>query len=201
MNYLLPIEKLINTYLHLDAEIFARLGQLSGKTMGLELRGWNQTVYIIPDANGLHLKTDLEMAPDVFISSTPFALLKLVKSGSHHITRLSDEISVQGDLEIAQNLQDIFQAVDIDWEEHLSHLIGDVAAHQIGNVTRSTLDYGRRVVSNIRQTSTEYMQEELRHLPPSEEIQDFMYGVDETRNAVERLEARISQLERTKTTS
>jgi ubiquinone biosynthesis accessory factor UbiJ len=193
---LTPIELLINSYIRLDPETVARLAQLSGKTLSVELRGLNITVYISPDNQGIHLKSHSETPPDTTINGKPFALLKLIKSGSHHITALSDDISVQGDLELAQQLQDIFKTIDIDWEEHLSRLIGDVAAHQMGNITRGTLEYGRKLFSTFRQTGTEYVQEELRYLPPREEVQDFINGIDETRDAVERLEARLCNIER-----
>jgi ubiquinone biosynthesis protein UbiJ len=195
MFILTPIEALINSYLRLDPESIARLSQLSGKTIALELRGFTQMIYMSPDAQGIHLKSVLDTVPDTTISGTPLALLQLVKSGSHHLTRLSDDISVSGDLELAQEIQDIFQTIDIDWEEHLSRLIGDVAAHQMGNMARSTLDYGRQLLRNFHQTGTEYIQEEIRYLPPGEEVQDFVKSIDQTRDAVERLEARIQHLE------
>ena len=207
MFILTPIEVLINGYLRLDPESIARLAHLSGKTIALELRGFNNIIYLSLDAQGIHLKQgSLDSAalhpghidstvPDTTISGTPLALLQLVKSGSHHLTRLSDDISVTGDLELAQKIQAIFQSIDIDWEEHLSRLIGDVAAHQMGNMTRGILDYGRQLLRNFHQTGTEYIQEEIRYLPPREEVQDFTTSIDETRDAVERLDARIQHLE------
>jgi ubiquinone biosynthesis accessory factor UbiJ len=172
------LETLLNSYLRLDPDNFARLKELSGKVIAIESH--NQIIYMMPDVNGIKLSFLADVKPDTTISGSLLALLK------------QEKLSISGDTEVAQLLRDILNSMDIDWEEHLSHWIGDIAAHQVGNAARQ----GKRALQGLEQTGTEYIQEELRYLPPSEEVQDFMRDVDNTRDAVERLEARIQHLEK-----
>ena len=39
---------------------------------------------------------------------------------------------IEGDTHIALALEQLFQKLDIDWEEHLSRFVGDVVAYKIG---------------------------------------------------------------------
>ncbi|HEY5807796.1 MAG TPA: hypothetical protein VIT67_07495, partial [Povalibacter sp.] len=82
-----------------------------------------------------------------------------------------------------------------DLEEELSRVIGDVAAHQVGNVARSVLAFGRRATDTFSQNIAEYLQEEGRDLPTRVEADEFIAGVDTLRDDVERVAARLSLLE------
>ncbi|MFU8797947.1 MAG: SCP2 domain-containing protein [Gammaproteobacteria bacterium] len=170
------LEALINTYLRLDPDNFERLKELSGKIIAIESQG--HTIYFAPGAEGIKILSAIGTVPDTTIRGTLIALLK------------QENLSIEGDTEIAQRLRDILNTMDIDWEEQLSHIIGDIPAHQVGNFARQ----GNKALKSLRQTSTEYLQEEARCVPPPEEVQDFMQDVDDIRDAVERLEARINVL-------
>ena len=52
-----------------------------------------------------------------------------------------------------------------DFEEELSRVIGDVAAHQVANVARGFLDWGRKAGGSFATNVAEYLQEEGRDLP------------------------------------
>jgi ubiquinone biosynthesis protein UbiJ len=83
----------------------------------------------------------------------------------------------------------------------LSRVVGDVAAHQIGNVARSAISFARRATSTFAQNVAEYLQEEGRDAPSRTEAEEFVAGVDALRDAVDRLEARIARLEKRSTNS
>ena len=82
-----------------------------------------------------------------------------------------------------------------DWEEQLSHLVGDAAAHQVGNLVRDTLQWGAKSVDTLGRDLTEYLQEESRQLPQRDEVNKFLAAVDVLRNDVERLDARVKRLQ------
>jgi ubiquinone biosynthesis protein UbiJ len=50
-------------------------------------------------------------------------------------------------------------------------------------------------VTNLRQDLTEYLQEESKHLPPRQEVEDFFTDISELRDDVERLEIKINSAE------
>ena len=86
--------------------------------------------------------------------------------------------------------------IDIDWEEQLSRLSGDVLAHRLGTMVRGALDWGRRAKQSLERDVAEYLREETGLNPRQDEVESFVAGVDVLREAVDRLEARLERLAR-----
>ena len=99
---------------------------------------------------------------------------------------VDEDLPEDGDLKVDEQ--------EIDWEEYLSHFVGDIIAHQVGNCVRSFVDWNQQTAATMRQNMTEYLQEEIRYFPPREECQDFFNDVDEFRSDIDRMEARIQRL-------
>jgi ubiquinone biosynthesis protein UbiJ len=103
-------------------------------------------------------------------------------------------VSIEGDIDLGQRFQDILRHMDIDWEERLSYLVGDVAAHKLGNVARSVFAWGRQTALSLQDNMGEYLKFESNSLPARFEIEQFQHDVDTLRDDVERLEARMQRL-------
>jgi ubiquinone biosynthesis protein UbiJ len=134
-----------------------------------------------------------EVVPDSTVSGTPLSLLALAGPDSERQLR-SSAVTVSGDAEIAQSFQELLRAARPDLEEELSRLIGDVAAHQIGNLVRAASGWGRKAAETFTANVSEYLQEESRDLVTRTEIEEFLAGVDELREAADRLQARVARL-------
>jgi len=104
------------------------------------------------------------------------------------------DVEFYGDLDTGRRFKAFIDYIDIDWEEHLSHVVGDVVAHQVGNISRDALTWGQNVLNTLAQNSAEYLQEESHHLPVQAEVDRFLIGVDELRARVDRLTARTHRL-------
>jgi ubiquinone biosynthesis protein UbiJ len=72
--------------------------------------------------------------------------------------------------------------------------VGDVAAHQIGNLVRSASGWGRRAAATFAANVGEYLQEESRDLVTRTELEEFLAQVDELREAADRLQVRLALL-------
>ena len=103
-------------------------------------------------------------------------------------------MQIEGDTELAHRIGKILGAMDVDWEEQLSHYTGDLVAHDIGNLVRGAVRWGRNSADTLGRDLQEYLQEELRLLPVRTEIEAFLADVDRLRDDVERLQARIDRL-------
>jgi ubiquinone biosynthesis protein UbiJ len=88
----------------------------------------------------------------------------------------------------------ILDGLDIDWEEHLSHLTGDIVAHKMGNLVRGIFSWGKQTTKILSQDAAEYLQEESRELPNRREVDAFLKNIDILRSDVDRLEMRVSRL-------
>jgi ubiquinone biosynthesis protein UbiJ len=82
-----------------------------------------------------------------------------------------------------------------DIEEELSSVIGDAAAHKLGNLARGVSDWGRTARSTMGANIREYLQEEGRDAPSRYEFDRFAANVNTLRDDVDRLEARINRLQ------
>ena len=106
------------------------------------------------------------------------------------------EVEIRGELSLAQELQAIFATVEIDWEEMLARMTGDVVAHELGNAARAF----RRWVSDARKSVeldiAEYIKYEKRLVPAARELMEFDDDLACLRDDVERLEQRILRLSR-----
>jgi len=183
------LQTALSGYLSGDPEARERFGELAGRAFAVQIQGLDIELYILPDADGITVVTALEREPDVVLTGSPLALARLAGG---ELTGAG--VSFRGDTGMGQRLRELLAGVDFDWEEPLSHLVGDLAAHQIGNVLRGLGRWGGELVRSLLRDTEEYLHEERRELPTREEIERFLDDVDELRFAVDRLEARIEGL-------
>lgn len=190
-----------NRYLQLDPEAAVRMAGLQGHCIALELRGLDLTLYLVPQADGVRLLQDSDCEPDTVLSGTPLGMASLGLGGNTEQTLFSGEVSISGDVETGQAFKAILDTLDIDWEEQLSRLTGDVVAHQLGNAARSVHRFLAHTRRTLEQDSGEYLQQELRVLPSRIETENFMAGVTRLAMDTDRLAARIKRLQATDGTS
>lgn len=191
---LIPFEKVINHYINLDLEVSRLLSPLDGKVIVVELVGLNTSIYFQFDRRSVKLLEHYYGLADTYLSGTPLSLLMLSKAT--HITSALQEynIELRGDTDVAMHFSNLFTQLDIDWEEHLSKIVGDPLAHMLGNFARSFLSWGKQSCDTIKTNITEYLQEELKQFPTAKEAEYFNEEIDELRHAEERLKARIERL-------
>lgn len=185
-----PIQALMNHYIHLDPDVAALLEPLKDKTVTIELNGLPIHFSMMFTEREIQLLRDIPEIPSVRISGSPFALMKLMhqKKGS------PGSVSIKGDIHVAEDFGRLFEELDIDWEEHLSGIIGDVPARLLANCFRSFNQWCKQTCTTLMKNTSEYIQEEARYTPPKEELNDFLNDVDNLRNDVARLAHRVERL-------
>ena len=189
------LEAVINRYLRLDPAIGQRLATLSGRCIAVELRGLDLTLYVFPDEHGIQLRDHVEAAPDTVLCGTPLGMVGLGVGGNTEKTLFSGDVLIEGDVETGQAFKAILDELDIDWEEQLSRLTGDIVAHQLGNVARRGRRAIRLGIDTLEKDIGEYLQEELRVLPTRIETENFSADVTRISMDVDRLSARLKRLQ------
>jgi ubiquinone biosynthesis protein UbiJ len=191
------LEALLNRAVRLDPEARRRLQPLHGRVIKLELIGLDLHLYLIPDPGGIQLLSELEGEPDCTLRGTPLDLAGMRDSRESADQLFSGAVQVEGDSGVAHQFGELLASLDIDWEEQLSHLTGDVIAHEVGNLTRGFMHWGSRLTHTFGLNLQEYLQEELRLLPGRYELESFLDDVDRLRDDAERLSARVARLRKT----
>jgi ubiquinone biosynthesis protein UbiJ len=189
------LEAVINRYLRLDPDSGARLATLSGRCIGIDLRGLDLSLYIFPAEHGVQLKDHIEGEADTVLRGTPLGMARLGLGGNTEKTLFSGEVVIEGDVETGQAFKGILDELDIDWEEQLSQLTGDVIAHQLGNTARLSRRAFRHGLATLEKDLGEYLQEELRVLPSRIETENFSADVTRVSMDVDRLTARLKRLQ------
>jgi ubiquinone biosynthesis protein UbiJ len=142
----------------------------------------------------LELTTDYEDEPDVLISGSLLTLARM--TGESGISALRDgSLELTGDAHTAERFQRLLSLAKPDPEEELSGLVGDAAAHRLGELARGIGNWARDARSTMGANIREYLQEESRDVPSRYEVDRFADDVGVLRDDVDRLEARINRLQ------
>lgn len=196
------IETALNKYIQMDAQASKKLALLSGNAIAIELQGWELTLYLLPDAQGIQVMTEYAGEADTTISGSPMALFNMSQGDASAATMREQNITIEGDLELGQQFSQFFKQLDIDWQETLAQGFAkvttpsnaDVIAHKIGRLVEGFQQWQPQAKETLEKNIAEYLQQESGILPFVEEFEPFNKAVDTIRNDVDRLEARINRL-------
>ena len=189
-------EAALNRYLALDPDSQHQLAALSGKAVAIELTdlGWEWVLLAETDTLRVHSTYEGPVAARLRGSSS--ALLHMGAGAGSRTAFSSGTVEFNGDVELGQRIKALFDDIEIDWEEQLSKVTGDVVAHNIGHAVRRTRAWGKQTLNTLGQDFAEYQQEEARNLPAANEVAEFLSAVDTLRDDTARVSQRITRLQR-----
>lgn len=187
---------LANRMLRLDPENLKRLGDFDGKIIAVALTSVQvPTLYMRPSAEGFHLLTAYDGAVDITLRGTLPAFVRLAAGGSATELMAATELTIEGDLDLGRRFQRFLAGIHIDWEEQAARVVGDIAAHKLGNVVRDLAAWRNHATQALSADISEYLQEESRVLAPLTRVDTFLRAVDQLRADADRLEARVRHLQ------
>jgi ubiquinone biosynthesis protein UbiJ len=189
------LETAINRLLRLDPDTRARIGELEGRVIRLRIAGAPpREIFVLPSKTGLHVRERHDGEPNVTLTGDVpvFARLALRRVIPEIVA--AGEVQISGDIELGQRFQRLLEKIDIDWEEQAARVLGDVAAHQLGNAVRDLSIWSKQTLQTLGQDLAEYLQEESRLLPPAARAEAFGQAVESLRDEVARLEKRLERL-------
>jgi ubiquinone biosynthesis protein UbiJ len=195
------LETAVNRYLALDPETISRVAELSDKVVAINIRDWRLNFIILSGEKGFIFSDDHTLLPDVTLRGDLLDLIKVGVAQGSNQSLFSNNIEMLGDTETGEKVREILRNIDIDWEEHVSHTVGDSAAHQLFRGLHKIKSIGKNLITNICENLTEYLQIESSLLPSEQQVEKFFHELGVLRNDVERLEARIHRLEKRKNKS
>lgn len=188
------LEAAVNNALKMDPGTLHRLAELDGKAFRISCTFPSLSLILIPHTQGIMLQPYHDQSADSHIRGDASALLHLMTADNKTDALFNSSIELRGDIEAAQNLQNIMADLDIDWEEKLSQWVGDIAAHQIGNQARSLFKWGARALDSMLMNTEEYLHEEARSIPPNLELDNFYQEITQLTLDTDRLAARLERL-------
>jgi ubiquinone biosynthesis protein UbiJ len=130
-------------------------------------------------------------APDVTVSIDPLQ----VPAALLDPKAMMRNVRLSGDAEFAQALSQVLQRLRPEPEEDLARFVGDAAAVRIVGLIRGALAQARAGGQRLAASTVEYLVTENPMLVARSEAERFSQSVHALRDAVERLDKRLQQLE------
>jgi len=186
------LESTFNRYLSLDPESQKLLKPLQGRVLGIHIQRPKIAIFFSFHENSVQLSTEPPEVINTEIYTTLFQLMRLKLSPSPSF--INTQFHIKGDVDTAQLFNEFFQKHHIDWEEHLSKLVGDVAAYKMGQLFRKPAAFVKTNKTKLTRDCSEYLQEEVQLLPSSNEVNSFRQEVDTLRLQLDRLQAKVNLL-------
>ncbi|MDR7377352.1 ubiquinone biosynthesis protein UbiJ [Rhodoferax ferrireducens] len=123
---------LLNHVLQQEPEAMARLARQKGSVVLVQWRSFHMSLVATPA--GLLDRATPGMRADLTLTITETSPLALAQQALR-----SDKpgVRIEGDVQLAAEVNWLVDHVRWDLEEDLSKLVGDTAAHTVGNVVRS----------------------------------------------------------------
>jgi ubiquinone biosynthesis protein UbiJ len=183
-----------NRVLRLDPDTLHRLGELQGRVVRLVFTDLQVELFLVPSAAGLRVLTRSPQSPDCTLRGRLPAFARLATGGQPGLF-FSGELAIDGDVDLGHRMQHILARLEIDWEEPLSRVVGDVAAHALGSMVRGARAWQQRALNTLAEDLADYLQEERRALPSRYALDRYVREVDDLRADCERLAQRVARLQ------
>lgn len=189
-----PMETTINSILALDPESKARLHRLAGKVVSIELLPLHFTYYCLFTEDKIELLAETGLPVDTYITGTPLQMMGMMFAKTNRQQFFAEDVTITGDVELGQQVIELFDELQIDWEEHLARFIGDVPTQYISDFFKNVKEWFKETDESFARNVSDYVHEEKQWLPGKEELGDFFNDIDTLKMDVDRMEARLNQL-------
>jgi len=180
----------VNRLLRTNSWALDKLKPHAGKTLAVDCPPLALQFQIA--TNGELVRAEPGANADAVIGLTPGVLMRLAARDP----TARNETVVKGDVELTGAIDFLWRHLEWDYEEDLSRVFGDIAAHRMASGFRALDRWGRTAFIDIGRAAAEYAAYESPVIASPEALDEFVRAVDEVRDAVERLEKRIHMLTR-----
>jgi ubiquinone biosynthesis accessory factor UbiJ len=184
----------LNRYLRREPSVIADCARLAGRSLEFSLPSAALAMTVEFIESGVRVMPEPPSPPQLRVSGSPSALIRALGRAAEGGTHFPG-LTIEGDAELLSTFREMVARVGFDPEEWLAPLVGGVAAHRLVGGLRKAFDWTRGSTRRMADHGAEYLREETYDLARARDVGEWMDEVDETRDALERLEARLRRLE------
>jgi ubiquinone biosynthesis protein UbiJ len=171
------------------------LEALRGRRLAIDISGTPWRVVVESTGRTLTL-SPAAMAPsaDATLIGAPLSLLALTGADAQAVIQRGD-VRMEGDTTIAQQFHELALLLRPDLEDMLARLLGRSGAHLALRGMRAAAHWTRSAAWTSVRNVAEYLAHESGELVSQAESEHFLRGVEQARDELDRLEARLTILE------
>lgn len=191
------LEAALNRALALDPETRDALRALDGRRVVVRIAAPALALQITVDRDRLRVgPVDDAIEPDLAVRSTLGGLIAQLPFLRRDDAPPVGKLRIEGDADLARRLQRLAERFDPDWQQPFTAVFGDVIGVQVAKAFATALRQARITAGTLAASAAEYVTEESRDAVARGELEAFYDDVDDLRDGVERLAARIARLQR-----
>ncbi len=189
------IEIAVNKALTYDAGTQEALKKLENKRLKIEITEPKSSFYFQFNNGEVCVLAYCETKIDCTLRGSLKNIVALVlQDDIHNLT--NSGVEVKGDVALLMQISKIAKRVDIDWEEALTDVTGDLAGHQIAKQMRRSSSWFKNLNQKAWPYLGEYLTEEIQAIPSELELTNFYDEVNQVRAHLERLERRLQMTDK-----
>jgi ubiquinone biosynthesis protein UbiJ len=196
------LEAVLNRLIALDPDVRAELSRLEGRRIQLTMEAPSLVMelsvrdgrLVVGPANAG--STDAGAEPDLAVRGTLGGLLAQLPFLRSKAGSATGNVKISGDAELARQLQRLAERYDPDWNLPFTDVFGEVLGVQLASGLRAALRAGRDGAAQLARHGAEFLTEESRDVIGRAELDAHLDDVDALRDRVERLAARMQNLQR-----
>ena len=144
---LLPVEKILNAIVRRDPHIAKKLVAFDSKCIEVVSLRPDFSVSIRFEDDTIKLSAidtqTLGIQADATISGPAESLLSLLAKKSDQRAMADATIDISGDASLVQDLQMTLESLDIDWQDTLAPILGDLLSNELGQIQSNAQDWGK----------------------------------------------------------
>jgi ubiquinone biosynthesis accessory factor UbiJ len=192
------INEILNRALAESAKAQDLCRALVGRSLQVVASGSPLAGSLRSDGTTLHFAMGAMRASDIAdatITGSALSLAGLMSERQRELIR-TGAVQISGDGEIAARFSELAILLKPDVEHELAGVFGRMPAHLLMSGVRSLFARGRALVDSQLHTAADYLAHERQALVPKAEAEHFFKQVDSLREQVDRVDARLAQMER-----
>jgi len=189
------VADVLNRWLRTDEAASARLAELAGRTVEIQLSRLDLRLVLAVESDGILLATRSLAPADVVLEGTLSDFIAMARAQRAGETVPAGKVRIQGDIGTVRQFETAFNELSFDWEAQLARVVGGIPARQIARAIEGALGFMRQAHANFERDLGAWLLEESRVLPTADDIARL--GDDALRldMALDRAAARLARLE------
>ena len=190
-----PGERIINYVIQNDPHIEKRISPLVGKSIRVEAKSPDLFFSVTINKNSINITSvDFEqkdLAPDLLVSGELKDLISMLLSTGNLI---GGNISVKGDIQFAQDLNEALRSLNLNWSDILGPILGQVATSEIERFFNVSRGWSLEFRNSLKRDIEGYLREEKKVIPTNHDAQEFYDDIDRLKIKIDRIKARADLL-------
>lgn len=194
-----PFEELLNRVLAKDPHLQSQLVKFAGKSLQINVHPPGIMVTALLEKGRIRLlSTETELLNiqiTASITGNVGQLLPLILKNRDNRPLSNPALAITGDASFIQELHASLSNLDIDWEDYLAPLLGNLLTNELSHMSNDIRNWSKQARVNMRRNVNEYLTEEEHIFPKKEQLDDFSEELDYLKIRIDRINAKASILD------